>query len=149
MPLSLELVTVVEVTILVHEDGSAEQGSDCAPPLAATGGDVDGGLEFVELVVEVADVADVVVEFAALSRPPVFACCSRCNLKTKKNINKIMCSGVDKSPRPETLTASSLPLLERLQCTVPDSDSTSVDCVSYASVDVTFAIAACSFPSFY
>lgn len=48
-----------------------------APPTIAAGGDIDE-LEIVELLVTV--VADVVVEFAARSRPPVFCCCSRCNL---------------------------------------------------------------------
>lgn len=52
-----------------------------AAPMA--GGDIDG-LELIELVVAVADVADDVVEFAARSRPPVFCCCSRCSLKMEK-----------------------------------------------------------------
>lgn len=42
-------------------------------------------LEFDVLFVDVAvdAVAVVVVEFAARSRPPVFCCCSRCNLKLR------------------------------------------------------------------
>lgn len=56
-----------------------------APPLLVVaapmaGGDIDG-LELIELVVAVADDD---VEFAARSRPPVFCCCSRCNLKMEK-----------------------------------------------------------------
>lgn len=74
--------TLAAILFVVAELSAVEHGGVADSDVVCVG-DVDR-LGFVDLAADV-DVDVVVVEFAALSRAPVFCCCSRCNLEMQKD----------------------------------------------------------------
>lgn len=72
-------VVVVVVVEFVEVNAAVTTVVEVVVVVVCVCGELDR-FEFDEFVVDVVDVAAAVVELAARSRPPVFCCCSRCNL---------------------------------------------------------------------